>query len=192
MIKSAVFTNNGTKAVKFLNENSEKMILSENGATATYDNAVTVESATNSTILKLKDTDVSVNLGYGNNFVLRFMENDNGFTLVSVTSVNARMVTAIKIGDGYYLSNDSLLPKFIGKDKTLRNITRLPYTRETLDGEDKKIEVINTKVFIEDVTLRNPVEVTKFLDCTTIAKYKLYEIDGRNYYSMTENMLMEV
>lgn len=192
MIKSKTFLKD-SGVIDFLTANSEKMVRSEDGSTATYDDAVTVETTATEIKLKLKGTDVGVNLhNGGSSFVLRFMENDNGFTLVTIISpTNSRIGTAIKTKDGYYLSDNSLL-LFRGKDKTLKNITRLPYSRETMDGENKKIELINSKIFVENETLKNPVEVTKFLDCTTIAKHKLYEIDGRNYYSTTENMLMEV
>lgn len=69
-------------------------------------------------------------------------------------------------------------------------INRLPYTYNATDLT--KIEVIKSKVFVENSTTNRAFETSKIIDSTTVTADQIISIDSTKYYALDSNTLMEI
>ena len=71
-----------------------------------------------------------------------------------------------------------------------RGINRLPYAYNAADLT--KLEVIKSKVFVENSTTNRAFETSKIIDSTTVTADQIISIDSTKYYALDSNTLMEV
>lgn len=71
-----------------------------------------------------------------------------------------------------------------------RGINRLPYTYNAADLT--KLEVIKSKVFVENSTTNRAFETSKIIDSTTVTADQIISIDSTKYYALDSNTLMEI
>ena len=69
-------------------------------------------------------------------------------------------------------------------------INRLPYTYNAADLT--KLEVIKSKVFVENSTTNRAFETIKIIDSTTVTADQIISIDSTKYYALDSNTLMEI
>ena len=69
-------------------------------------------------------------------------------------------------------------------------INRLPYTYNASDLTS--IEVIKSKVFVENNTINRAFETSKIIDSTTVTADQIISIDSTKYYALDSNTLMEI
>ena len=71
-----------------------------------------------------------------------------------------------------------------------RGINRLPYTYNAADLT--KLEVIKSKVFVENSTTNRAFETSKIIDSTTVTADQIISINSTKYYALDSNTLMEI
>ena len=71
-----------------------------------------------------------------------------------------------------------------------RGINRLPYTYNAADLT--KLEVIKSKVFVENSTTNRAFETIKIIDSTTVTADQIVSINSTKYYALDSNTLMEI
>ena len=71
-----------------------------------------------------------------------------------------------------------------------KKVDRLPYTYNASDLT--KIEVINSKTFVENSTTNRAFETSKIIDSTTVTADQIISIDSTKYYALDSNTLMEI
>ena len=101
----------------------------------------------------------------------RFAHKLDNSTSLSV-SVNA-------LADYFYKADDST--------QKYKIYNRLAYTADT-NGEE--FEIIESKILVSD-TIKT-AEITGLYDCSTVTADTLYMLDGKKYYAVDSNTLMEV
>lgn len=69
-------------------------------------------------------------------------------------------------------------------------INRLPYTYNAADLT--KLEVIKSKVFVENSTTNRAFETSKIIDSTTVTADQVISINSTKYYALDSNTLMEI
>ena len=69
-------------------------------------------------------------------------------------------------------------------------INRLPYTYNAADLT--KLEVIKSKVFVENSTTNRAFETSKIIDSTTVTADQIISINSTKYYVIDSNTLMEI
>ena len=71
-----------------------------------------------------------------------------------------------------------------------RVINRLPYAYNAADLT--KLEVIKSKVFVENSTTNRAFETSKIIDSTTVTADQIVSINSTKYYALDSNTLMEI
>lgn len=71
-----------------------------------------------------------------------------------------------------------------------KKVDRLPYTYNAADLT--KLEVIKSKVFVENSTTNRAFETSKIIDSTTVTADQIISIDSTKYYALDSNTLMEI
>ena len=65
-----------------------------------------------------------------------------------------------------------------------------PYTYNAADLT--KLEVIKSKVFVENSTTNRAFETSKIIDSTTVTADQIISINSTKYYVIDSNTLMEI
>ena len=71
-----------------------------------------------------------------------------------------------------------------------RGINRLPYAYNAADLTS--VEVIKSKVFVENSTTNRAFETSKIIDSTTVTADQVISINSTKYYALDSNTLMEI
>lgn len=102
-------------------------------------------------------------------------------------SINNNAISACATGTG---STNIMSSDFVSSGgQVYQKVDRLPYTYNASDLT--KIEVINSKTFVENSTTNRAFETGKIIDSTTVTADKIISINSTKYYALDSNTLME-
>lgn len=103
-------------------------------------------------------------------------------------SINNNNISACNWNSG---SNNIMTGGFVTSGgQVYTRINRLPYTYNASDLTS--VEVIKSKVFVENTTTNRAFETSKIIDSTTVTADKIISIDSTKYYALDSNTLMEI
>lgn len=103
-------------------------------------------------------------------------------------SIKNNAISACAVGAG---STSIMSSNFVSTGGQIyRGINRLPYTYNAADLT--KLEVIKSKVFVENSTTNRAFETSKIIDSTTVTADQIISIDSTKYYALDSNTLMEI
>lgn len=103
-------------------------------------------------------------------------------------SINNNTISACAVGAG---STSIMSSGFVSTGgQVYRKVDRLPYTYNAADLT--KLEVIKSKVFVENSTTNRAFETSKIIDSTTVTADQIVSINSTKYYAIDSNTLMEI
>jgi hypothetical protein len=103
-------------------------------------------------------------------------------------SINNNTISACAVGTG---STNIMSGDFVSSGgQVYQKVDRLPYTYNASDLT--KIEVINSKTFVENSTTNRAFETSKIIDSTTVTADQIISINSTKYYALDSNTLMEI
>ena len=103
-------------------------------------------------------------------------------------SINNNNISACSWNGG---SNNIMTSGFVTSGgQVYTRINRLQYTYNASDLTS--VEVIKSKVFVENTTTNRAFETSKIIDSTTVTADKIISIDSTKYYALDSNTLMEI
>lgn len=103
-------------------------------------------------------------------------------------SIKNNTISAWAVGAG---STSIMSSNFVSTGGQVYNkINRLPYTYNASDLTS--VEVIKSKVFVENSTTNRAFEASKIIDSTTVTADRIISIDSTKYYALDSNTLMEI
>ena len=103
-------------------------------------------------------------------------------------SIKNNTISACAVGAG---STNIMSGDFVSSGgQVYTRVNRLPYTYNAADLT--KLEVIKSKVFVENSTTNRAFETSKIIDSTTVTADQIISIDSTKYYAIDSNTLMEV
>ena len=103
-------------------------------------------------------------------------------------SINNNAISACAFGTG---STNIMSSNFVSSGGQIyKKVDRLPYTYNAADLT--KVEVINSKTFVENSTTNRAFETSKIIDSTTVTADQIISINSTKYYALDSNTLMEI
>ena len=103
-------------------------------------------------------------------------------------SIKNNAISACAVGTG---STNIMSGGFVSTGGQIyKKVDRLPYTYNASDLT--KIEVINSKTFVENSTTNRAFETGKIIDSTTVTADQIISINSTKYYALDSNTLMEI
>ena len=103
-------------------------------------------------------------------------------------SIKNNAISACAVGEG---TTSIMSSNFVSTGGQIyRGINRLPYTYNAADLTS--VEVIKSKVFVENSTTNRAFETSKIIDSTTVTADKIVSINSTKYYALDSNTLMEI
>lgn len=103
-------------------------------------------------------------------------------------SIKNNAISACAVGAG---TTNIMSSGFVSTGGQVYNkINRLPYTYNAADLT--KLEVIKSKVFVENNTINRAFETSKIIDSTTVTANQVISINSTKYYALDSNTLMEI
>ena len=103
-------------------------------------------------------------------------------------SINNNAISACAFGEG---STNIMSSNFVSSGGQIyKKVDRLPYTYNAADLT--KLEVIKSKVFVENSTTNRAFETSKIIDSTTVTADQVISINSTKYYALDSNTLMEI
>lgn len=103
-------------------------------------------------------------------------------------SINNNTISACAFGTG---STSIMSSGFVSSGGQIyKKVDRLPYTYNASDLTN--VEVIKSKVFVENSTTNRAFETSKIIDSTTVTADQIISINSTKYYALDSNTLMEV
>ena len=103
-------------------------------------------------------------------------------------SIKNNAISACAVGAG---TTSIMTSDFVSTGGQIyRGINRLPYTYNAADLT--KLEVIKSKVFVENSTTNRAFETGKIIDSTTVTADQIISINSTKYYALDSNTLMEI
>ncbi len=103
-------------------------------------------------------------------------------------SIKNNTISACAVGTG---STNIMSGDFVSTGGQIyKKVDRLPYTYNASDLT--KIEVINSKTFVENSTTNRAFETSKIIDSTTVTADQVISINSTKYYALDSNTLMEI
>lgn len=103
-------------------------------------------------------------------------------------SINNNTISACAVGTG---STNIMSGDFVSSGGQIyKKVDRLPYTYNAADLT--KLEVIKSKVFVENSTTNRAFETSKIIDSTTVTADQIVSINSTKYYALDSNTLMEI
>jgi len=103
-------------------------------------------------------------------------------------SINNNTISACAVGTG---STNIMSCNFVSTGGQIyKKVDRLPYTYNAADLT--KVEVINSKTFVENSTTNRAFETSKIIDSTTVTADQIISINSTKYYALDSNTLMEI
>jgi hypothetical protein len=103
-------------------------------------------------------------------------------------SIRNNAISACAVGTG---STNIMSGDFVSTGGQIyKKVDRLPYTYNASDLT--KIEVINSKTFVENSTTNRAFETSKIIDSTIVTADQIISINSTKYYALDSNTLMEV
>lgn len=103
-------------------------------------------------------------------------------------SINNNTILACAVGTG---STSIMTSDFVSTGgQVYKKVDRLPYTYNAADLT--KLEVIKSKVFVENSTTNRAFETIKIIDSTTVTADQVISINSTKYYALDSNTLMEI
>ena len=103
-------------------------------------------------------------------------------------SIRNNAISACAFGEG---STNIMSSNFVSSGGQIyKKVDRLPYTYNASDLT--KIEVINSKTFVENSTTNRAFETSKIIDSTTVTADQIVSINSTKYYALDTNTLMEI
>ena len=103
-------------------------------------------------------------------------------------SIKNNTISACAVGTG---STNIMSGGFVSTGGQIyKKVDRLPYTYNASDLTS--IEVIKSKVFVENNTINRAFETSKIIDSTTVTADQIVSINSTKYYALDSNTLMEV
>ena len=103
-------------------------------------------------------------------------------------SINNNAISACAVGTG---STNIMSGDFVSSGGQIyKKVDRLPYTYNASDLTS--VEVIKSKVFVENSTTNRAFETSKIIDSTTVTADQIISIDSTKYYALDSNTLMEI
>lgn len=109
--------------------------------------------------------------------------------VIKFLSVKINNISACACGTDY--SASIMSSNFVSTGGQVYTIiNRLPYTYNAADLT--KLEVIKSKVFVENSTTNRAFETSKIIDSTTVTADQIVSINSTKYYAIDSNTLMEI
>lgn len=103
-------------------------------------------------------------------------------------SIKNNAISACAVGTG---STNIMSSGFVSSGgQVYQKVDRLPYTYNASDLT--KVEVINSKTFVENGTTNRAFETDKIIDSTTVTADQIISINSTKYYALDSNTLMEI
>lgn len=103
-------------------------------------------------------------------------------------SIRNNTISACAVGAG---TTSIMTSDFVSTGgQVYTRINRLPYTYNAADLT--KLEVIKSKVFVENSTTNRAFETGKIIDSTTVTADQIISINSTKYYALDSNTLMEI
>lgn len=103
-------------------------------------------------------------------------------------SIKNNAISACAVGAG---TTSIMTSDFVSTGgQVYTRINRLPYTYNAADLT--KLEVIKSKVFVENSTTNRAFETSKIIDSTTVTADRVISINSTKYYALDSNTLMEI
>ena len=103
-------------------------------------------------------------------------------------SIKNNAISACAVGAG---TTSIMSSNFVSTGGQVYNkINRLPYTYNASDLTS--VEVIKSKVFVENSTTNRAFETGKIIDSTTVTADQVISINSTKYYALDSNTLMEI
>ena len=103
-------------------------------------------------------------------------------------SIKNNAISACAVGEGTTSIMSSNFVSTGGQIYT--RVNRLPYTYNAADLTS--VEVIKSKVFVENSTTNRAFETSKIIDSTTVTADQIISINSTKYYALDSNTLMEI
>lgn len=103
-------------------------------------------------------------------------------------SIKNNAISACAVGAG---TTSIMTSDFVSTGGQIyRGINRLPYAYNAADLTS--VEVIKSKVFVENSTTNRAFETGKIIDSTTVTADQIISINSTKYYALDSNTLMEI
>ena len=122
---------------------------------------------------------------------LKLARYDGNLNSPAIKFLSIRNNTILACASGTDSTSSIMSSNFVSTGgQVYTRINRLPYTYNAADLT--KLEVIKSKVFVENSTTNRAFETSKIIDSTTVTADQIISIDSTKYYALDSNTLMEI
>ena len=125
------------------------------------------------------------------NIYLKLARYDGNLNSPAIKFLSIRNNTILACASGTDSTSSIMSSNFVSTGgQVYTRINRLPYTYNAADLT--KLEVIKSKVFVENSTTNRAFETSKIIDSTTVTADQIISINSTKYYVIDSNTLMEI